>query len=321
VYKVDNYSIETEFDDAVWDNFVNVQSRNGTLFHTRKFLSYHKDRFNDCSLTISKRNKIIAVIPAILNDDTLISHSGSSFGGIVVHKNAGLNDIFNIVDCISYFMRRKKLRKVIMRMSPHIYNIMPCDDIYFTLYKKGYNLYCTDLCCSIDLTINKKYSDSVNRNINKSRDSYTIDIGYDDDNFEMFWDILSNNLMEKHGVLPTHTLDEILLLKSLLPNKIILCTCYYKGKLISGVVLFLGNSNAFEVFYIAQDYEFQNIRSMSLLIDYIINFGKFNRYKFCNLGVSTEDSGNIVNHTLVRFKEGFGARGIARNTYIKEILI
>ena len=42
-------------DEKVWDAFV-ASSNNGTLFHTRKFLSYHpKDRFLDHSLVFEKK--------------------------------------------------------------------------------------------------------------------------------------------------------------------------------------------------------------------------------------------------------------------------
>ena len=34
--------------ENIWDNFVDNESINGTIYHTRKFLNYHqKDRFED----------------------------------------------------------------------------------------------------------------------------------------------------------------------------------------------------------------------------------------------------------------------------------
>ena len=36
--------------ETLWDDYI-VKSNNGTIFHLRKFLSYHRDRnFKDCSL-------------------------------------------------------------------------------------------------------------------------------------------------------------------------------------------------------------------------------------------------------------------------------
>ena len=47
-----------------WGDFVK-RSSNGTIFHERKFLSYHIDRsFNDHSLVIRDNDQVIAVLPA-----------------------------------------------------------------------------------------------------------------------------------------------------------------------------------------------------------------------------------------------------------------
>ena len=44
-----------------WDQYV-LNSNNGTIFHLRKFLSYHEDRtFQDSSLIFSENNQIIAL--------------------------------------------------------------------------------------------------------------------------------------------------------------------------------------------------------------------------------------------------------------------
>ena len=49
---------------ATWDSFV-LEANNGTLFHLRKFLSYHpEDRFKDHSLEIYKKNTLLSVFPA-----------------------------------------------------------------------------------------------------------------------------------------------------------------------------------------------------------------------------------------------------------------
>uniref|UniRef100_A0A6M3LAB9 BioF2-like acetyltransferase domain-containing protein n=1 Tax=viral metagenome TaxID=1070528 RepID=A0A6M3LAB9_9ZZZZ len=320
MYYLNNYEISNKFDNEEWDSFVRKSSRNGTLFHTRKFLGYHKDKFNDCSLTIRKSNKLIAVLPIALADGALFSHPGSSFGGVVLSKSIGLYDVLNIFDCISYFLRREKISKISIRATPSIYNKYPCEEVKFVMINKGYILKYMDLCCTIDLTKNKLYKESTYRNINKAKNNNVI-IKKNDTNFKDYWNILSDNLKTKYGVSPTHTLNEILLLKSLFDDEILLYSCYFNKKMIGGIVVFIGNSNAFETFYIAQDYTYQYTRGLSLLIDTVVEDGVKSKFKFCNLGVSTEDSGNIINGSLVKFKETFGARGIVRETYSKEILL
>ena len=49
----------------LWEEFV-ISSNNGTIFHKRKFLSYHPpERFKDNSLLFINNNKIISVITAV----------------------------------------------------------------------------------------------------------------------------------------------------------------------------------------------------------------------------------------------------------------
>ena len=48
----------------MWDSFVK-NANNGTLFHLRKFLSYHpKGRFVDHSIEFYKKNTLYSVFPA-----------------------------------------------------------------------------------------------------------------------------------------------------------------------------------------------------------------------------------------------------------------
>jgi hypothetical protein len=48
-----------------WDNFVET-SDNGTIFHKRRFLSYHPEgKFKDASLIFRKQNKLFSIFPAV----------------------------------------------------------------------------------------------------------------------------------------------------------------------------------------------------------------------------------------------------------------
>ena len=72
---------------ATWDSFV-LKANNGTLFHLRKFLSYHPvDRFKDHSIEIYKKNTLLSVLPAadiiIDHKRMLVSHPGASYGSFI----------------------------------------------------------------------------------------------------------------------------------------------------------------------------------------------------------------------------------------------
>lgn len=71
-----------------WDDFVN-RSQNGTIYHTRRFLTYHPaGRFVDASLLVYHDDQMIAVVPAavrtcdgiptLYNDPQKLDHGTAS---------------------------------------------------------------------------------------------------------------------------------------------------------------------------------------------------------------------------------------------------
>ena len=66
-----------------WDDFVKC-SKNGHFFFYRDYMEYHSDRFQDFSLIIyNNKGNIMALLPASIDGDTVISHGGLTFGGFV----------------------------------------------------------------------------------------------------------------------------------------------------------------------------------------------------------------------------------------------
>lgn len=66
-----------------WDEF-NSEAKNGHFFFYRDYIEYHNDRFHDFSLIIyNDKGNIMALLPASINGDTVISHGGLTFGGVV----------------------------------------------------------------------------------------------------------------------------------------------------------------------------------------------------------------------------------------------
>ena len=72
-----------EFDE--WNEFV-AKSKNGTFLLDRRYMDYHQERFTDCSLMFYSKEKLVAVLPAHRDDDTLYSHCGLSYGGLILSR-------------------------------------------------------------------------------------------------------------------------------------------------------------------------------------------------------------------------------------------
>lgn len=62
-----------------WDNFLK-SSKNGHFFFYRDYMEYHSDRFQDFSLIIyNDKGNIMALLPASIDGDTVMSHGGLTF--------------------------------------------------------------------------------------------------------------------------------------------------------------------------------------------------------------------------------------------------
>ena len=67
---------------AEWNQFVEA-SKNGTFLFDRRYMDYHADRFNDFSLMFYLGSRLLAVLPAHVVGDTLCSHNGLTYGGLL----------------------------------------------------------------------------------------------------------------------------------------------------------------------------------------------------------------------------------------------
>ena len=143
-----------------------------------------------------------------------------------------------------------------------------------------------------------------------------VDVRESED-FEEYYNILKSNLNLRHGVQPAHTLDELIKLKKLFPDEIQLVGAYAGKKMVAGVVNFFCNEKVVLVFYISHDPEFQQYRAVNLLFYTIIKDAVKRGLSYLDFGLFTVNMD--PNWGLGRFKESFGARGILRDTFYKDL--
>ena len=119
----------------------------------------------------------------------------------------------------------------------------------------------------------------------------------------------------RHNVQPTHTLDELQLLKKIFPERIKLFSATFENRMVAGVVMFECNKRVTLAFYISHDEDFQQYRGVNYLFFEIIKWAIRNSYGYLDFGIFTVDMD--PNWGLGRFKESFGAQGIFRDTFLK----
>lgn len=307
-----------------WDNFVD-QSDNGTLFHKRAFLNYHpKDRFNDASIYVTKNGKILSMLTAaVINRDgkkILASHPGASYGGFVYDSDLNFKDAHDLVDMLLDYGRSLEVDRIQLTIPPIIYQTKYSNYFDFALYKNGFSYLKRDVSSIVQLDFDKdKLLETYRaeaRTATKKAMKQGIEIA-ECDLFDEYYEILKRNLKLRHNVNPAHTLEELKRLKKRFPAKIRLWGAFLKDKLTAGVCNFSVNKNVVLAFYISHDEAYQEYRPVNLLFYEIMKQYQQEDFRFLDFGIFTVNM--EPNWGLGRFKENFGARGIFRDTFYKDL--
>ena len=88
-YNVSNY--------RAWNQFV-AKAKNATFLFQRDFMDYHNNRFQDFSLLVYKKNKLIAVLPANALGNEIYSHQGLTYGGLILQKEIKFEKVLAIFE-------------------------------------------------------------------------------------------------------------------------------------------------------------------------------------------------------------------------------
>ena len=95
----------------LWDEFI-ARSKNGNFLFYRDYMEYHSDRFKDFSLMFFDDNRLIAVMPANIEDDTLFSHGGLTYGGVVSDSKMKISIMVEMFDFLEKYLKNKGIKKV-----------------------------------------------------------------------------------------------------------------------------------------------------------------------------------------------------------------
>lgn len=312
------YRQYNELLEGEWDAFIENNKRNATFLHSRKFFKHNlSNSLDDASLMFYKKNKLAAVLPAALysKDEHLIfhSHPRSTYGGFVISNDTGVEDAMEMVANTIEYAKNNKINELIIRNPFRIFHQMPSDETDYAMWYHGFTLKAREIESTVLLNNNAKalYADSTNRSIKKALKNVTVRFS---DKYTDYWKMLTDNLLAKHAVQPVHNIDQFMVLYNLVGEKAIkLVVAEINEKIIGGIVLFV-TGKALHAQYIASDTAFQEMRPVNAVIDFIIDWGIENNFSYFNLGSGNEDGGKKINTGLFNFKEGFGGRGILRET-------
>mgnify|MGYP003359206594 CR=1 FL=1 len=296
-----------------WNEFVE-NSRQATFLFNRSYMDYHTDRFQDASLMIYSKEQLYALLPANRFGDTLYSHQGLTYGGLITKKKATTTEVCEIFIRINEYLYNSGVQRVIYKPTPWIYHCYPAEeDLYAIINICHAQLTARDVSSTIPFVSRMKFTESRRSGIRKAlRAGVSV---YESKDFATFWHILNDNLTNRYGTHPVHSLEELELLHNRFPKTIRLFMAYNnKGIAVGGTVVY-EMQQVIHTQYISASKDGKTLGALDLLFEHIISEVYADHKGFFDFGKSTEERGKFLNAPLIFQKEGFGGRGVCYDCY------
>ena len=302
-------------DAEAWDAFC-LSSYQATFLHTRRFLSYHGDRFQDRSLILENEGKIVGLFPAAVNPGDkacIVSHPGITYGGILNQSSLLGEQMVSALSKICRYYAELGFQRLVYKAVPYIYHVTPAQDDVYALFRQGAKRFRCDLSSTIDVAYRRSVSERRKRSLRKAQRA-GVEIQMDNRYLPHFWSVLEENLLQKHQATPVHSLAEIQMLADRFPDNIKCVAGLIDEKVEAGVLLF-NSPSVFHAQYIASSSAGQNVSALDVVFEYCISRACSENKRWFNFGISTENVGLFLNEGLYRFKTEFGGGGTVHDFY------
>lgn len=302
-----------------WNQFVDA-SRNATFLFRREYMDYHADRFHDCSWMAYKGNRLMALLPANLDDGmTLHSHQGLTYGGWILPPahldGAGLLDIFS--EAVEVW-RNMGISQLIYKPLPHIYAKSPSEEDLYALFRLGAQLIQADISSTAPLGEGVHFNSQQRRHLASAlkAGAYVREL-HGEDEIREFMAMLADCLAERHSAKPVHSPEEMLLLAGRFPGNIRFfgastqdCGNASGDSGIDAGVCIYDTGIVAHAQYIATTPRGRVLNLLTPLFHHLMAETFANR-RFFDFGISNEGHGRHLNAGLLRQKFSYGATATA----------
>lgn len=297
------YSEEKE---SIWNDF-NKKAKNSLFMFDRNYMGYHSDRFIDHSLLFYNDDKLVALLPMCEKENTLVSHGGLTYGGIISDEKMKQHTMNDCFDEVVKYMQKNGFSTMIYKTIPHIYHSQPAEEDKFALFANGASLTTVDVSTYINLRNPLSMPKGRKAQISRARREGVV--VEELKNLRDYIDFiqLENEVLEtRHDTKAVHTGDELKMLQERFPDNIHLFGAIKEKKMIAGAVVF-EYDQVIHTQYMAANDEARVIGALDLTIHSIIEHYKSEKM-WLDFGISTERGRIYLNEGLVAQKEGFGGR-------------
>ncbi len=292
----------------VWNDFVGSKARNATFLFDRRYMDYHSDRFEDCSMIASKRGKLLALLPAnITADGILHSHQGLTYGGwVTAAAHFDGTDMLAMWSAWLEECRREGITAIDYKPLPWIFARYPSQEDLYLLFRSGAKLSESNLSSVVDLREPRGFN-TLRRRLLRKGSALGCDIAYTRD-ATPFWEMLAECLRERHDAAPVHTAAELQMLMDRFPDNIRIAEIRLRGELLGGVCLYI-TSTVTHAQYIATTARGRELNALSPLFERLMEDAAAHS-RYFDFGTSNEDHGRMLNEGLLRQKASYGASGV-----------
>ena len=309
MFEVRRYTAEQA---SEWNAFVTA-SKNGTFLFDRRYMDYHSDRFEDCSLMVYRKSELYALLPANRVADTLYSHQGLTYGGLLMTPDSKTAVVRDALVAVNAFLRQEGIRRVRYKHIPWIYASLPSEEDLFAL-----NNVCKAQICSRDVSTvvmlrHRLPLSELRRRCVKKAQKAGVVIRESQD-CSAFWPLLEDNLKARYDARPVHSLEEIALLKSRFPQHIRLFVACKDGRVVGGTLLYIC-ARTVKTQYISANDEGRRVGALDLLFSTLLDKCSENGMEYFDFGTSNRPDNDDLNDSLIFQKEGFGGRAVCYDTY------
>ncbi|WP_299868636.1 GNAT family N-acetyltransferase [uncultured Roseobacter sp.] len=299
----------------LWDAFCQ-EAVNATFLQSRRFLSYHGDRFEDLSLMIYDDDRLCALLPAARAPDDqtcVVSHPGATYGGFVHDGRLTGERVIDAFRAVGAVFSENRCNRFLYKAVPHIYATTPAGDDLYALFRIGASRVRCDLSSAIDLSSRRPLSSRRKRSLKKARRA--VAISADISELGAFWDVLEENLARKHDARPVHSRAEIEDLAARFPEEILIRTARSEDRVVAGTLLF-ASRQVWHAQYIAANEEGYALSALDAVFDTAIADAGSAGTRYFDFGSSNEDGGRVLNEGLYQFKTEFGGSGVALEFFL-----
>lgn len=291
-----------------WNSFLR-ESKNGLFLFNRDYQDYHSDRFVDHSLMIYEDSKLVAIFPANIKENILYSHQGLTFGGVITSTDLKSPDFIKIFNSIYQYCLGQNIHKIVYKPIPLPFTRLPSQEDLYCLSLHNATLVRRELSSLLDLK-NIPRPSELRRRMHKKAVSLGIQVIETDDPSDVFSLIVS--ALVRFNVKPTHTCEELKLLKSRFPTEIKFYNAVLNDETLAGIVVY-DYGNTVHTQYLASSEAGKKQGALDLIIFHLMTV--YADRKYLSFGISTENAGKFLNEGLILQKEGFGARGFVHDSY------